>query len=168
MYPDLVHLGGADKYVEEILEIVNTIKLFGDFSDEEVRYFCSYMQCYAAPRDCQLLTEGDVGDYLLLILTGEVDVVKDIPTKGKQVIAKVGVGTVIGEMSMIDGLPRSASCITSLPTDFAVLTRESLYELLVNMPKLGNKVLLKLMQLLTSRFRESSDRFLPKTMGELI
>ncbi|MCB5187958.1 cyclic nucleotide-binding domain-containing protein [Methylobacillus caricis] len=161
-------MGGADKYFEEILEIVNTIKLFGDFSDEEVRYLCSYMQCYAAPRECELLTEGDTGDYLLLILTGEVEVVKDIPGKGKQVIAKVGAGTVIGEMSMIDGLPRSASCITGLPSDFAVLTRESLYELLANMPKLGNKVLLKLLQLLTSRFRESSDRFLPKTMGELI
>lgn len=168
MYPDFVHLGGADKYVDEILEIVNTIKLFGDFSAEEVRYLCSYMQCYAAPRDCELLTEGDVGDYLLLILTGEVNVIKDIPNKGVQTIARVGAGAVIGEMSMIDGQPRSATCVTSLPTDFAVLTRESLYHLLTNMPKLGNKVLIKLLQLMTARFRESTDRFLPKTLGELV
>ncbi|MGY1489725.1 Crp/Fnr family transcriptional regulator [Methylobacillus pratensis] len=168
MYPDLVHLGGADKYVEEILEIVNTIKLFGDFTDEEVRYLCSYMQCYAAPRDCQLLTEGDPGDYLLLILTGEVNVIKDIPNKGIQTIAQVGAGAIIGEMSMIDGMPRSASCVASLPTDFAVLTREALYQLLANMPKLGNKVLVRLLQLLTARFRETSDRFLPKTLGELV
>ncbi|ABE50193.1 MULTISPECIES: Crp/Fnr family transcriptional regulator [Methylobacillus] len=168
MYPDLVHLGGADKYFEEILEIVNKIKLFGDFSNEEVRYLCSYMQCYAAPRDCQLLTEGDPGDYLLLILTGEVNVIKDIPNKGIQTIAKVGAGAIIGEMSMIDGMPRSASCVASLPTDFAVLSRDALYQLLANMPKLGNKVLIRLLQLLTARFRESYDRILPKTLGELI
>ena len=168
MYSDLMYLGGADKYVEEILEIINSIKLFGDFTTDEIRYLCTYMQCYAAPRDYALLTEGDDGDFLLLILSGGVDVFKNIPPHGQQMVAQLGVGATIGEMSLIDGYPRFATCTTSQPTDFAVFTRENLHGLLVNMPKLGNKILIKLLQVMTERFRETSDRYLPCAFGEFV
>ena len=160
MYSDLIHLGGADKYVDEVLEIINSIKLLDDFSADEVRYLCAYMQCYAAPRDYSLLVEGTGGDYLLLILSGGVDVYKnDASAEGRHMVARLGIGDTIGEMSLIDGYPRSASCITTHPTDFAVFSRSSMQELLVNMPKLGNKILIKLLQLMTERLRDTSNRY---------
>lgn len=168
MYSDLVHLGGADKYVEEILDIINSIKLFGDFTTDEIRYLCTYMQCYAAPRDYPLLVEGDEGDYLLLILSGGVDVHKNVANNGRQLVAQLGPGATIGEMSLIDGYPRFATCTTTQPTDFAVFTRASLHGLLVNMPKLGNKILIKLLQVMTERFRETSNRYLPCAFGEFV
>lgn len=160
-YPDLDWLGRADKYEDEIFEIVNHIKLFDKFSMDEVKALCRFMQCYAAPRDYRLLNEGDSGDFLLLILTGSVEVVKDIPEDGCKLIAEVGVGSTLGEMSMIDGNHRFASCITAVPTDFAVLTRESFNNVLIQMPRLGNKLLLTLLQTTTSRLRETYDRLMP-------
>ena len=159
-YPSLDWLGRADKYEDEIFEIVNHIKLFDKFSIDEVKSLCRFMQCFAAPRDFQLLTEGDSGDFLLLILTGSVEVSKAC-SEGATLIAKVGVGSTLGEMSMIDGNPRFASCTTTMPTDFAVLTRESFNNVLIQMPRLGNKLLLTLLQTTTGRLRETCEKLMP-------
>jgi len=156
-YPGLDWLGRADKYEDDIFEIVNHIKLFDKFSLDEVKSLCRFMQCYAAPRDFKLLAEGDSGDYLLLILTGSVNVTKGDAT----LIARVGVGATLGEMSMIDGNPRFASCVTIVPTDFAVLTRESFNNVLIQMPRLGNKLLLTLLQTTTSRLRDTCEMLMP-------
>ncbi len=161
MYNDIENLGMADKFVDDILEIINHIKLFEGFSVDEVRVLCHYMECYAAPRNYTLLQEGDDGDYLLLLLSGGVEVRKRMPGQGEKLIAEIGVGATLGEMSMIDGNPRYASCITTVPTDFAIFKRESLNDILVQMPRLGNKFLLILLQLMTSRLRNTCERFLP-------
>jgi len=158
-YPGLDWLGRADKYEDDIFEIINHIKLFDKFSLDEVKSLCRFMQCYAAPRDFKLLTEGDSGDYLLLILTGSVSVTKGSAT----LITQVGVGATLGEMSLIDGNPRFATCTTMMPTDFAVLNRESFNNVLIQMPRLGNKLLLTLLQTTTSRLRETCDKLMPAT-----
>ena len=119
------------------------------------------MYCYAAPRNYVLLEEGSKGDFLLLILTGTVSVVKTVLGHGGKEIAQVGAGASLGELSLFDGRPRFATCITLVPTDFAVLTRESLNELLIHYPRLANKLLLVLLHILTIRMRETTDRFLP-------
>ncbi|MDI1298230.1 cyclic nucleotide-binding domain-containing protein [Methylotenera sp.] len=155
LHPDLVYLGGADQYEEEIFEIIEDIKLFEAFSLDEVRTLCQLMQCYAAPKDMTLLKEGDAGDFLILILTGTVEVTKTISVGDVKLISQVGVGATLGEMSMIDGCPRFASCVTLLPTDFAVLTRETLNDVLLQMPRLGNKLLLTLLQTMSIRLREA-------------
>ena len=102
-----------------------------------------------------LLKEGDAGDFLLLILTGKVVVEKTIEGAEVKHISEVVAGSTLGEMSMIDGLPRFASCTTVSPTDFAVLTRETLNNVLLQMPRLGNKLLLTLLQTMSGRLRDS-------------
>ena len=161
LYPQLQSLGNASLYLDEIVEIEH-VKLFEDFSKAEIEALCRYMICYAAPRGFRLLTEGDEGNYLLLILTGKVEVTKQVESGEARHIAIAEPGMSLGEMSMIDGAPRSASCDTIIPTDFAVLSRSSLNAILVQMPRLGNKFLLVLLQLMTTRLRNTSDLFFPK------
>lgn len=166
LYPDIQCLFGADKYFDEIVEIMEHIRLFEDLNKEEVMALCHFMTCYAAPRGYTLLGEGESGDYLLLVLTGEVEVVKSVCGVELKSIAKVGPGETLGEMSLLDGEPRFASCITLEPTDFAVLTRAGLNEILMQMPRVGNKLLLILLQMMTIRLRDTCNRFLPKISAE--
>ncbi|HEY3301822.1 MAG TPA: cyclic nucleotide-binding domain-containing protein [Methylophilaceae bacterium] len=168
MYSDIENLGMADKFVDDILEIINHIKLFEGFSVDEVRVLCHYMQCYAAPRGYSLLREGVEGDYLLLLLSGGVEVRKRVSDTEDKIIAEIGIGATLGEMSMIDGDIRFASCITTVPTDFAVFTRDALNDILVQMPRLGNKFLLVLLQLMTYRLRDTCDRLLPGAYGATV
>jgi CRP-like cAMP-binding protein len=165
MYEDITNLGKADTFVEEILEIIDNIKLLDHFSVDEIKLLCRHMQCFAAPRNYKLIQEGDIGDYLILVLSGSVEVYKNIPNVGNKKIAEVTAGVTLGEMSLIDSQTRFASCITLLPTDFAVFTRESMNEVLIEMPRLGNKFLLVLLQLMAQRLRDTCDRFLPSVFG---
>ena len=160
-YGDLEDLGSADKYIDEILEIIHHINLFDDFSENEIRAVCHYMRCFAAPRHYALLEEGKTGDYLLLVLTGAVEARKQSIDAGVETIAEIAVGSTLGEMSMVDGKPHMSSCIVTAPMDFAVLTRDALHNILLQSPRLGNKLLLTLLHLMSTRLRDASSRFLP-------
>jgi len=161
LYPELENLGAATAFIGDIFEVIEHIPLFGDFSYAEIERLCDYMDCYGAPAGAQLLQEGAEGDYLLLILTGAVEVFKADPNGERKVIATVGPGNTIGEMSLIDGHERHASCVTVEPTDFAVLRRNALNALLALEPMLGARLLLVLLGEMTRRLREANERLLP-------
>ena len=168
LFPSLEYLGSATRYVGEIAEIVEHAPIFDDLTLPEVESLCGFMHCFGSPRDVTLISEGSEGDFLLIILTGSVKVVKKQGNRGGTTlatVATVGPGATLGEMSMIDGEPRFASCITVEPTDFAVLSRQALNEVLLNMPRLGNKLLLLLLQMLASRLRDVSSNLLPYIAG---
>lgn len=160
-YPQLQKLGSASLYFDEIFSLEH-VKLFEDFSRDEIEALCRYMTCYAAPSNYPLLTEGDEGDFLILILTGRVSVTKQTEFGDHDCITTAEPGMSLGEMSLIDGCPRFTSCHTIVPTDFAVLSRASLSSILVKMPRLGNKLLLVLLQIMTTRLRDTSLMLFPK------
>ena len=164
-YPDLLCLGKADQYLEDIYEMLNTNKIFGGFDYVEAKILCGYMQCFAAPRDFKVLSEGDEGDFLLVVLTGSIMVKKNIDGVGTQFIVEVNAGGVVGEMGFVDNKVRFASCITTMPTDFAVMTRETLNDLLLLHPRLANKLLLKLLQVMGGRIRDTLTSMTPEGFG---
>jgi CRP/FNR family transcriptional regulator, cyclic AMP receptor protein len=74
-----------------------------------------------------LIQEGDVGDTLFIVLTGQVKAFSTDDRDREIVYGVYGPGEYLGEMSL-DGGPRSASVITLVPTTCAVVTRKSLRE----------------------------------------
>jgi CRP/FNR family transcriptional regulator, cyclic AMP receptor protein len=161
-YASMEYLGPASGYMAEIMEIIDRVILFEDFSVSEIEALCGYLHCYGAPRGVCLLNEQDQGDYLLIVFTGSVVVSRRADAgSGAKILATVGPGASLGEMSMIDGQPRFASCVTARPTDFAVLSRHDLNQVLVDRPRLGSKFLLILLQLMTRRLREAQVKLLP-------
>ena len=163
-YAHLENLGNADQYLDEIMKIVDRLPLFIDFQPEEVRELCHVLRCFGAPRNTILLQEGEPGDFLIMVLTGGLSIIK-FDSTGKKQIVTVGPGAVLGEMSMFAGQPRFATCITEQPTDFAVLSRHMLNQLLVESPTLCNKLLLVLLRMCADRLRESTTRLLPYLSG---
>jgi CRP-like cAMP-binding protein len=159
----LTTLGSASRYEQEIFELIDHIQLFEDLGLAEVSQLCRNMECFSAKRGDVIMKEDDDGDFLGIILTGEVSVVKhgDNAQEKDRLLAVVGPGTSLGEMSLINGKPRFATCIAREPTDIAVLTRDTIYDILVLQPSLGNKVLLILLQITSQRLRETSNRLLP-------
>lgn len=71
-------------------------------------------------------------------------------------------------MSIIDGGARFATCIATEPADFAVLDRKALNDILVSLPRLGNKILLLLLQLMAQRLRDTGLRLLPHLESSIV
>jgi CRP-like cAMP-binding protein len=157
----LTPLGCASRYEDEIFGILDHIQLLEDLGYAEISQLCAKMECFSAKRGDVIMKESDDGDFLGIILTGEVAVVKNHGSEEEKQLAIVGPGTSLGEMSLINGKPRFATCVAWEPTDIAVLTRDTIYDILVLHPSLGNKVLLILLQITSQRLRETSNRLLP-------
>ncbi len=156
----LEHLGDATKFSPQIHALIPKCDLLENFSPAEVRLLAHFMDVYQAPLGTEIIREGDGGDFMLMLIEGKVEVHKRDRWKMPQLIAVVEAGRTLGEMSMIDGEPRFATCIAAEPTVIAVLDRENLARIIVEQPMLGAKILMELVLMLSQRLRSTSVRLL--------
>jgi CRP/FNR family transcriptional regulator, cyclic AMP receptor protein len=158
LYRDIEYLGGANLYVDEVLAAINREVLFDEYYHYEIDELCQFMHCFNAPGGTVLLQEGEEGDHLIVVLSGQV-IVRKTDIGGKvHSLAMVGPGSILGEMSLIDGERRFASCVAAEPTRFAVLSKSDLNEIMALHPRLANKFLTMLLQIMVSRLRDMGTR----------
>lgn len=153
-------LGNAQKMVPRLFEMIGHSKFFVDFTQENVEQLTSYMKAYKAEPGDLIIREGDVDDFMLFIIEGRVNIVKTDSHGERRPMTIVGPGGTLGEMSMIDGEPRFASCIALEATTFSVFSRDSMVKIILEEPGLGSKILIKLVTLLSQRLRATSSDLL--------
>jgi CRP-like cAMP-binding protein len=159
----LAHLeyqGDATKFAVQIHALIPKCILLENFAPAEVRLLAHFMDVYRAEPGVEVIREGDGGDFMLMIVEGKVEVHKRDRWNTQQLLAVVEAGRTLGEMSMIDGEARFATCIAVEPTLVAVLDRENLARIIVEQPLLGAKILMELVLMLSQRLRATSDRLL--------
>ena len=156
----LEHLGDATKFAPQIHALIPKCTLLENFAPAEVRLLAHFMDVYRAEPGVEIIREGDGGDFMLMIVEGKVEVHKRDRWNTPQLLALVESGRTLGEMSMIDGEPRFATCIAVEPALVAVLDRENLARIIVEQPLLGAKILMELVLMLSQRLRATTDRLL--------
>ena len=158
--PNIQALGDAVPFVGRIREIIEVIQLFEDFEPDELEGLARYMRCYRAPLGSEIIHEGDTGDFMLLLLDGNVEIVKKDVRGLAQIMGTAGPGKTLGEMSLIDGEPRFASCVALDTVEVAVLDLESLSRMITEEPRIGVKLMMELLMLLNQRLRSVSSQLL--------
>ena len=161
--PQLAHLerlGDAVKFSAQIHALIPKCALLENFSAAEVRMLAHFMEVYRAEPGFEVIREGEGGDFMLMIVQGKVEVRKRDRWNTPQLLATVGPGMTLGEMSMIDGEARFGTCIAIETTLVAVLDRENLARIIVEVPMLGAKILMELVLILSRRLRTTSQQFL--------
>ena len=96
-----------------------------------------------------LMTEGEIGDSMYLILTGEVEVLK-----GHSEVAGLGPKECVGEMAILDSEPRSATVRARTPTRALQVEREDFYDLLNERIDIARGIV----KVLCRRLRETTAR----------
>jgi CRP/FNR family transcriptional regulator len=96
-----------------------------------------------------IFAEGDEGDGLYFVLGGEVEL-----TVGNVELERIGPGAFFGELSTLDGVPRSTSSRACEETRLLRLAREELLAVMEEAPALG----IGLGQFLSLRVRALRDR----------
>ena len=139
---------------------VQNALLLEDFSAEETGALGAVMPLLRAAPGQVLIREGDNGNWMLLVLSGTVDVTKRRPDGGASRLAVVKGGATLGEMSMFDGEPRNATCIAIDQVQAGLLEREAISALIREQPAVGAKLLVKLIQLVAQRLRNTNNQLL--------
>ncbi len=156
----LVSLGDATELAGRIHGLITFSPLFENFNLAEIRELSQFMRVYRAEPGAEIIREGESGDFMVLLIEGRIEVFKQDRWNAPRLIALIGAGQSFGEMSMIDGEARFASCIAAESCLVAVLSRENLARIILEQPTLGAKVLMELVLMLSQRLRRTSSKLL--------
>lgn len=118
-----------------------------------------YMRPQLIDAGTVFIHEGELkgNDYMVLILEGDISVESELPgNDGSIVVNVMGPGHLIGEMGVLDGSPRSATCSAITDIAAAALSRTDLRRLLKDEPAVGARLLLAISKRMADRLRETT------------
>lgn len=131
--------------VEKVL-ILKSADLFAHVPDEDLAEIAPFLSpVYLDPGET-IIREGDLGDELYIVVSGEVKVTKD----GVE-LARRGERAVFGDLAALDPEPRSASVIATKPTQVMCLSNEHLLALFESNVEIASGVIASLIRRLRGK-----------------
>ncbi len=126
--------------IAERAEMLEDTSLSMDFSWKELLDLSYYMGTRRFAKGTVIFKEGDRDIFMSVVAKGEVNILKKDEHMDVKRVTAIGTGKVIGEMSMIDGNPRSATAVAATDTTLVTLSKEGMHQLLKEKPYVGIKV----------------------------
>lgn len=134
--------------------LLRRIPLFSSLTPEALHTLAARMRRRRLPGGAPIVYRGDPAGALYVILAGQVKV-HTATSSGDEVILDVqGPGDFFGEMSLLDGRPRSADVTTLEPCELALLDGDALRETVEAQPT----VAWALLRFLSVRLREQNEQ----------
>ena len=132
-------------------ELLKRVPLFESLSADELGALSRVALRRTFPRDRVVIMAEEEGDTLFVISGGKVKV-SIVSEDGREVILSIlGVGDFFGEMSLLDGHPRSANVTTMQETELLMVRRADFLRLVQNTPQIA----VKLLSVLAGRLRKT-------------
>jgi len=110
------------------------VPLFQLIDDEERETLAELMTSRDFPAGAPIFEEGQPGDSLYLVCTGRVQVYCHSDSGERIVLGENEKGDVFGEISLLDGGPRTAGAVAVEPTQTLTIDRDKLHELVQRHP----------------------------------
>ena len=124
-----------------VIDALREVPLFAPCSDKELRAVAGLGTPIDIAAGTALTRAGSPGREFFVVLSGEVSCI----AAGLEV-ARFGPGDFFGEMSLLDGEPRSAEVRTLSDTNVLVLDRQEFLRLLGSSPALTLKIVTSMAQ----------------------
>lgn len=137
------------------------VRLFREhgLSRKELLVLATFSQERHFSEGAFLFREGDAGSSMYVVLDGAVRISKYIPGGGEEALAILERGDFLGEMALIDGLPRSADARSHRgPATVLELRRETVTEVLAMDAHAALDFLRLLCRILATRQREVEEK----------
>lgn len=159
----MLHLSDMDQIKKA--EIINKFALFKDLSPAELSVIAQATSEQTLPEHTIFIEQEAVSDVAYFICSGGARVYR-VTEQGEEVtLAMVGVGDIVGEMSILDDEPRSACVETIHNTKVLILTRSAFNKILIDYPE----VAISLLKTMSKRMRETNEHvedILSKNLSE--
>jgi hypothetical protein len=143
---------GISKEMKELI-VLKQVPLFSTLTLEQLASIDRLMVTRHYVKGESVFRRGDVGAELYVIVDGEIRIHLD--HAGREVtLARHGGGSVVGEMSVFDDQPRSASAQAMADSTVRVLRRDRLHAIVHEHPE----VLLEFIKNLSQRLRAMDEK----------
>jgi CRP-like cAMP-binding protein len=123
---------------------LNKLPLLAGIDDATLAELATALQIRRAERGAAIVHKGGSGDHLLFLLSGRLQAV-DLTEDGREIgLSFLTPGDYFGELSVIDGLPRSATVIACESSMYAMLPRAQALELMHQHPLVAERMFKRL------------------------
>jgi CRP-like cAMP-binding protein len=154
--PTLTLLGSGDSYQPQLRAMLKVSEFFSDLPERDIEILARYVRAYAAEPGTVIFRESESGAFMCLLIEGTAEIFKQDHKFGSRRIGRVEAGKTVGEMALVDGEPRSATCICAQQSRLIMLSREQFVRIIREHPALSVSILLKLLTLMSRRLRLTS------------
>jgi CRP-like cAMP-binding protein len=121
------------------MDLLRNVPLFRSLNQRQLNAVVKYTDAHRARQGAVLTRKGQHGLEAFVIVDGKARV-----EVGGKKIAELGPGDFIGELSLIDGKPRTATVVAQTPMTLMVVRRRDFKFLRDSVPGLQEKLLLTL------------------------
>ncbi len=135
---------------------LNSHKFRSYFEPEQAAELCRVAIIETFPNQTVIFDEGDLSDFLYLVLEGQVEFRKHIGSNQYQTLTQALPNSFFGELGILDGQPRSTQAIVCDQATLAKIPGHSLMEIL---DSTRGSVAIKLFSYMIQRLRESTEDY---------
>ena len=132
--------------------------LLNNFAAEDVAQLSTFGESRSYTDGECILSEGDINEYLYLVLRGKLDVSKKGDV-GPEHIAQITVTGSLGEMSIFDPGPASATVKATGDVEVWRISRTNLDRLHEVRPKVAYRLVCRICAVLANRLRLLNQKF---------
>jgi CRP-like cAMP-binding protein/CheY-like chemotaxis protein len=155
----------------QISEVLKQVPFFRSLGKDGISYIVERLKFKPFDGDDTICKIGDPGDKMYIVISGKVKVVvSSEDVKEETVIAYLSSGDYFGEMSLLTGEPRSATVITTEPSEMFILSKSDFDLIVERFPS----ITLSMGKIMSQRLRDtlqkaakSSDKIAPTVKGKL-
>jgi CRP/FNR family cyclic AMP-dependent transcriptional regulator len=153
---DLELLGDGEGFHDRLCSMIVEAPMFSDLTHTDVEAMSHYVRAYRIEKGKTLFKEGDKGTFMCIVLEGRIDILKENMAREQKKVATVRAGKSLGEMSLLDELPYSASAVVREDATLLMLTKMNFQKLMNEQPALGNLLLRQIARLMSLRLRQTT------------
>jgi len=129
--------------------MLSDIPLFQDLRDDQLEFLNTLTHRFTYPKNSILLNQGELSNSLFVVLEGRLKVTA-IGTEGRQtLLAFLGLGDFVGELSLLDDGPRSATVQAVEDTKTLLVTQDVFHRFVESFPE----TLLPMLRMMATRLR---------------
>ncbi|MCK5644347.1 MAG: cyclic nucleotide-binding domain-containing protein [Gammaproteobacteria bacterium] len=125
-------------------------QMFPGMSEEDLAELTGVAELHTYPADAMLCQEGQIENTFYAIVSGQVEVIKQLDDETQQVINRPGSGNFVGEIALVQEGPRTATVRTTEPTTVLEIDHSSFVDMLHRSAPMAVRIMLEI----TPRLRD--------------
>ncbi|MBF0220387.1 MAG: cyclic nucleotide-binding domain-containing protein [Gammaproteobacteria bacterium] len=150
--------GYGTAFKDQLCRMLESTQMFKRLQSKYVQILSDYCMAYDVEPGIIIMDEGKFDAHMFLLIKGKLEVSKKGENQNISTLATILPGKTIGEMSLIDGQPHSASVTTLTQCTVILLSRGSLNRLARQHPRVALEVVIKISQIISNRLRQTSGK----------
>lgn len=131
----------AEKNQKSLEELIKSVEIFDGLETRDINKVLKVASGKKYEKDEVIFKEGDLGDCFYLIIEGSVRIEKNVEHDKIESVAQLKTGDYFGEMSLLDGEPRSASVIANETSKLLEVKNSQFIKIVMNDDNFARKVL---------------------------